>query len=276
MTDPTQDDAGPTEATSKRGNARSRRTAGRLELRLGGVPITLRECGYTSHASMARHAHDQDGLSLVLRGAVDEDVGGGSVCASALSVLVKPAGTLHEDRFGDGGACLFSLSAPAGSGLLDGPYRVLEGGPISRSALGVVTSLRTPTRSGLDDALRELFGHLRDMGSDSFPARPEWLSAVAGDARAEATDGVRSSDLAARAGVHRVHLARCFRRFYGTSPREYLRRHRVIAAARLLGAPGAALCDVAYQAGFADQAHLSRAFRGETGLTPGDFRALVG
>ena len=48
-----------------------------------------------------------------------------------------------------------------------------------------------------------------------------------------------------------------------------LRRLGVERARRLLGAPGARLSEVALSTGFADQAHLTRLFKREFGVTPG-------
>jgi AraC family transcriptional regulator len=76
-------------------------------------------------------------------------------------------------------------------------------------------------------------------------------------------------------GVHRVHLARRFRQHFGCSTTEYLRHLRVRAAAAALASTETPLATVALDAGFADQSHLCRTFKGETGLTPGAFRALT-
>jgi AraC family transcriptional regulator len=46
---------------------------------------------------------------------------------------------------------------------------------------------------------------------------------------------------------------------------------RLERARRLLERPGAALSDVAVRAGFADQAHFTRLFKREFGVTPGAF-----
>ena len=43
-----------------------------------------------------------------------------------------------------------------------------------------------------------------------------------------------------------------------------------------LTATGASLAAVATETGFADQAHLTRVFKRETGLTPAVFRSLAG
>jgi AraC-like DNA-binding protein len=46
--------------------------------------------------------------------------------------------------------------------------------------------------------------------------------------------------------------------------------------ARMRIVRGRSLSDVAFEAGFADQAHFSRTFKGAFGLTPTRYRALHG
>ena len=83
---------------------------------------------------------------------------------------------------------------------------------------------------------------------------------------------VRSlDDLADAAGLSRYHFARRFRRETGETPWEFVRRARVERAVRLLedGHPPA---EVAHEAGFADQSHLTRTLRERDGRTPAEVR----
>lgn len=79
-------------------------------------------------------------------------------------------------------------------------------------------------------------------------------------------------ELARAAGVHPVSLARAFRRAYGVTVTEYARRLRVRAASDRIASTALPLARIACEAGFADQAHLTRELRRETGLTPGALR----
>jgi AraC-like DNA-binding protein len=77
--------------------------------------------------------------------------------------------------------------------------------------------------------------------------------------------------LAGVAGLSRYHFLRAFRREVGVTPHAYL-THRRIAAAKLFLAGAEPLSEVALACGFYDQSHFSRAFKGCTGLTPGQYR----
>jgi AraC family transcriptional regulator len=78
-------------------------------------------------------------------------------------------------------------------------------------------------------------------------------------------------DVATAAGVHPGHLARAFRQHYHCTVGEYLRRHRVERACRLL-CGSMTLAEVALRTGFADQSHFSATFKRHTGMTPAAYR----
>ena len=83
------------------------------------------------------------------------------------------------------------------------------------------------------------------------------------------------AELAALAGCSRFQLLRGFARECGATPHAYLLQRRVrLARARL--AAGASPAEAALAAGFADQSHLTRAFRRQLGLTPARYRAALG
>jgi AraC-like DNA-binding protein len=90
---------------------------------------------------------------------------------------------------------------------------------------------------------------------------------------AEKNRVVRSAELEAITGLSRYELARQFRLVYGTSPYRFLLMRR-LDEAREQVARNRPLSDVAFDAGFADQAHFSRTFKAAFGLTPARYRTL--
>lgn len=72
------------------------------------------------------------------------------------------------------------------------------------------------------------------------------------------------------------HVSRTFRQVCGLTISRYRSRLRVRRALERLGQGERDLAGMAVDVGFADQAHLTRTVRFETGETPGRLRALLG
>jgi AraC family transcriptional regulator len=89
---------------------------------------------------------------------------------------------------------------------------------------------------------------------------------------AEPTASLTIDALAREAGLSPAHFARAFKESTGRAPHQHLMGLRLERARRLLDAPDAALSDVALRSGFADQAHFTRFFKRQFGVTPGAFQ----
>ncbi|MFE7160410.1 AraC family transcriptional regulator [Streptomyces sp. NPDC057636] len=87
-------------------------------------------------------------------------------------------------------------------------------------------------------------------------------------------ENIATDDLARMAGCSRFTLCRGFRAAYGFAPSEYQRDLR-LRRARTLLAEGTAPSTAAAEAGFADQAHLTRWFTRTYGVTPAAYRTSL-
>jgi AraC-like DNA-binding protein len=143
---------------------------------------------------------------------------------------------------------------------------------------------------GMDDALVELYACAvglaiatrfvsRDDGSDpSQPKRncgvlPKWrLKRVLAYIDANFGEPVALADLAAAAGLTRMHFAAQFRRATGIRPHEYLLRQRIERAQQLLSQSRLPIVDVAFSVGFQTQAHFTTVFKRFVGETPHQWR----
>lgn len=85
----------------------------------------------------------------------------------------------------------------------------------------------------------------------------------------EPLDNVR---LAKLAGLSQRAFERRFRRTYGLSPQQYLKRVRVRTACQALVYTDHPIARIASEHGFADQSYFTREFRDVVGSTPRDYR----
>jgi AraC-like DNA-binding protein len=76
--------------------------------------------------------------------------------------------------------------------------------------------------------------------------------------------------LASLSGLSRFHFLRSFARATGLTPHAFQVQARLHLARRLILA-GQPLADVAAEAGFADQSHLTRLFARSYGMPPGRY-----
>ena len=147
---------------------------------------------------------------------------------------------------------------------------------------------------GMDDALVELYACAvglaiatrfvsRDDGSHPFQpkrnsgALPKWrLKRVLAYIDANLGEPVALADLAAAAGLTRMHFAAQFRRATGIRPHEYLLRRRIERAQQFLSQSSLSIVDVAFSVGFQTQSHFTTVFKRFVGETPHQWRLSNG
>ena len=80
------------------------------------------------------------------------------------------------------------------------------------------------------------------------------------------------TSLAKGAGLSPYHFLRTFETIAGTTPHQYIRRHRLRDAAVRLLTTNDKVLDVALASGFGDVSNFNRAFRTEFGMSPRAYR----
>jgi AraC-like DNA-binding protein len=175
-----------------------------------------------------------------------------------------------------------TLGADASGGRREEParfaQRVVRDPGLDAELRSLFDALRRPVvalecESRLADCVDRLLARCAEAG----PERPEFagrsgtgLARVRDYLRAHVTDDVALDDLAGLAGLSPFYLLRAFRRAYGLTPHAYQMQLR-LARARHLMVEGRPLSHVTYDAGFADQSHLTRRFKAYFGFTPAQY-----
>ncbi len=233
------------------------------------------------------HAHEHANFVLVLDGVFREGWGRDEKDCAPGALLFKRPCQRHENRFGPRGAYSFFIElAPRTFAAVGDETATL----VRTRHLAAPSCIRLALRMYReyllhDDASNlalpglawELIDELaRELCRAPAEAPPTWLRLARQLLHERYRTPLRFDAMARELGVHPVHLARDFRRRFGCTAGEYVRRLRVDEACRLLRESDLPLARIAALTGFADQAHFCRAFKRQTMRTPRAFRAAAG
>ena len=243
--------------------------------------VSIAESTYVSGLSVAAHTHDAPLLSLVLQGHATEENGGQSRELKSHSLLYTPSFESHSHRFLTAGRWLniqFSTRWIARVGLAAGALpsapHLVHGGTTVNWASRLGAEIREPdnvSQFAIEGALLLLIADLSRLPATGERRRPRWLKVIEDAIDASIAAPPTVADLAALAGVHASHVLRTFRQYHGCTVATYVRRQRLERARADIASSKLPLSIIALQTGFADQSHLTRAFRQAYGETPGQF-----
>ena len=255
------------------------------------VPGFLVTPGRHEHGSMLpRHWHDVPTICHVVHGRFVEYRRGRAVECRTGAVHVMPAGETHWNRFAWGEtrgvridiAPSLLAEHPVVARLLAGELLVDGGVPaqLVRRVLAELASGDEAAPLAVEGLLLELLAALarasRRQSADNGDAdasETPWLRRARELLHDDAAAALSLSSVAMQVGVHPVTLARSWRRAFGCSLGESLRRIRIERAARALVETSHSLSEIAQAAGFYDQSHFTHTFRRLLGETPGTYRA---
>ena len=233
-----------------------------------------------------RHEHEHAYLSLIRDGSFTETYGRRTRVPAPGMLLVNPPGEPHSERMD--AHPVSSLNIQLGASWLRELFEL--GSPIDRPLTvrsDAIVSLASRLAMEMDRGDHEsalaietltweiLHAALGPSSLASDRIRPAWLRDVSDLLDASIAQPLALGSIARQVGVHPVHFAVVFRRFYGCSLGEYTRRRRLDAARTRIAELEVPLSRIALELGFADQSHLTRIFKRYTGMTPGRYRTLL-
>ncbi|AFE10371.1 AraC family transcriptional regulator [Corallococcus coralloides DSM 2259] len=250
--------------------------------------LVLTESTYAPGARLPSHLHRHAGFRLTLEGGFMDVVEGRARECTARSVAFHAPGLEHAQRIRGVRTRTFNIDFSEASWRsrsalvagLDPRVDLASARLVALTARVYQEFRRADDVAGLaiEGLTLELLAEavrasapVRDVGGP-----PAWLGRVR-----ELLDAVRGppptlAALAREAGVSPQRLGRAFRQAYRCSPAEYLRRSRMERAGRALRETERPLGDIALDAGYCDQSHLTREFRRRLHLTPAEYRRLAG
>lgn len=235
----------------------------RVRILLSDPDLTLRLSWYEPGETMASHAHGHGQVSVLMAGGFREISDARTADIATAHIGCKAAGLDHANHYGEAGALILSLNFEPGRQMPQRAWNWRHAGAdevaLTRQIVGA-----TLTPGELRNAAADLIAAAAACDAPSGPP-PGWALRLRDQLRAnECIDLDRAAD---DFGIHRGHLSRGFRKWFGAPPSLYGLRCRMSHAVREL-ARGETAAQAAVTAGFSDQSHMIRILKRETGLTP--------
>jgi AraC family transcriptional regulator len=247
--------------------------------------FTLTETVYLPELKLPEHSHQEPYFCFVLAGSFTEISGKQVRYCRPRSFLFRPPGEAHSDHFHTGARC-FNLQL--GTGAADDRSRwqakiastpiTSRGGRLSQLAARLYCEFCMPdpvSRIMIEGLALQMMAETFRQTIAATRAAPPWLEQAKDILRQQFSDRPSLVNLARSVGIHPVHLAREFRRFYGCTTTEYVLQRRLDFACDELLNSRASLIDIALAAGFFDQSHFARTFKEQMGISPNQYRATL-
>jgi AraC family transcriptional regulator len=229
------------------------------------------------------HFHEHANIALTVEGSFTETVGTEPYEVNPSSVIFRPAGEKHSNRYGEAAArCLIIEVRPERLAAIRQVTQILdrasyiEGGLVSSLALRILRECRildAVVPLAIEALTLEMLVQATRLDDMRDRNPPRWLQQAREVIHEQFLESLSLSTVAELVGVHAAHLAKVFRRHYGCTVGGYVRMLRLDYSAKLLAQFDKSLSTVALAAGFYDQSHFAHRFKLRFGVTPGVFRA---
>lgn len=246
----------------------------------------LTEIAYCSGLKLAAHRHERAGFCLVLSGTYTEDYSRKALQCRPQTVTFSPAEEKHSNHFGLMGSRCFIIDIDKQelerlrehSIRLDSP-NCFYGGSLAGLAARLYGEFKARDEASdliIEGLALEMIGEAarRSIRKPSGKTHP-WLKQARELLHSKFSESISLRLVAESVGVHPVYLASEFRRCFGSTVGEYVRRLRIEYACKEISVRGDVhLAQIALTAGFSSQSHFSKTFKRMTGMTPLEYRSL--
>ncbi|HKR00535.1 MAG TPA: AraC family transcriptional regulator [Pyrinomonadaceae bacterium] len=244
----------------------------------------MTETLYAQSLKLPEHSHSSAYFCFVLQGSFTERQGRGLRTCGASTLIFHPADDAHSDQFHTRARC-FNLQLDVRwverlrqhSTILNRPA-TWQGGLLAQLAAKLYREFRQLDELSplvIEGLALEILGEAtRAAANRPRLAPPRWLLQAREYLHEQFSESLTLSKVAGLVGVHETHLAREFRRYYGCTAGEYIRRRRIEFACLKLSASNTPLSEIALSAGFVDQSHFTRTFKRAAGMSPAQYRKL--
>lgn len=268
-----------------------------MAITAASVPVTMGSSAFRSLAldgfdvveacfapgdELPRHTHDRACVGVMLAGSFDLRIESRCHHCPPTTVFTEPAGEKHSNHIRSGGARVVVVQPDPGRPELLRPFARFLDRTSHRHHAGIAEqAARLAAELDCRDDLAalaaegivlEMLVRLARVSTAEVRRTPLWLLRAQELLHDRFSDSLRTGEIAKEVAVHPAHLAREFRRCFGTSMGAYVRRLRLEWAAIELANSERSLAGLALAAGFADQSHFTRAFKRYSGLTPSTYR----
>jgi AraC family transcriptional regulator len=248
--------------------------------------FSLKEFSQPPNCRLSWHEHEHASICFVAAGFYAERARGRDQECTSHSMVLKPPAEPHADVFGRlGGRCLLIEILPGRHQTTEEFSAITARPTVARSSRLAALGHRlhseffeadTASRLALEGLILEVLADAsRAVANESSLVEPRWLRQARELLHESLFDPPTLSAVASAVGINPSHLARTFRKRYGCTMGEYLRRLRIERATHQLATSHAPISEIGIEAGFFDQSHFSKVFRRHTGLTPAEYRARV-
>lgn len=235
----------------------------------GGV--RYRTSAFPPHFATPPHEHEQAFFCLVLDGVSEQRAGSTERRRDRGRAFFYPAGEVQSERFGNDGGRIFTVDLVPTEMRLPQASSELAGqvGLLARRLYLASSHADDLAQLAIDETMMAFIGALAGELRDGL----RWMPAVREYLHVHFAEALSLQEIADEARVHPVHLSRAFPQRFGTTLGDYVRALRIDFAARELTATKRAIADIALDAGFSSQSHLTRHFRARMGVAPAAYRA---